>query len=151
MRIKKVLPFLILLALAFAAYMYYFREGFLTPPTMTCTCPSGYRAADSSNSSKCYKCSTGTLSGSSCTSGGILDVKYKNCTCSNNKTPTCSDGQKTVNNKCYNCDPSNPSYNTPTLMTNSTYANTIRCTISGSTTATSKPAYEVANGFYCPT
>ena len=150
MRLKKLLPYLILLLVVLCGYMLYTREGF-TAPIMTCSCPTGYIVGNTtSTNNKCYKCINGTYNNGTCSGGGTLDVKFKNCTCSNNKTPTCSDGQKTVNNKCYNCDPSNPSYNTPTLMTIPPYVNTIRCTVSGIPTATSKTAYEVTNGLFCP-
>lgn len=152
MRLKKLFPILILLAIiSFASYMLYIREGFFTAPTMTCSCPSGYTAADSSKSSKCYKCLSGRLSGTTCSGGGILDVKYKLCTCSNGKSVKCSDGKWADNNKCYNCDPSTPTYIKPTIMTVSTYAGSVRCTTGGSPTAASKTAYEVSNGLFCPT
>lgn len=149
MRIKKILPYLILLLVVLCGYMLYNHvEGFSA--TMTCSCPTGY-IRDTTNNNKCYKCSTGTYSNGACSSGGVLDVKYNSCTCSNGKTTTCSNGTKLANNKCYTCDPSNPTYNTPTLMTASPYNGTVRCTTSGSSTATSsKTAYEVTNGLFCP-
>ena len=147
MRLKKLLPYLILLLVVLCGYMLYTREGFTA--TISCSCPTGYVVGTtSSTNDKCYKCSSGTYSGGTCS--GTLDVKFKTCTCTNSKTPTCSDGKKAVNNKCYNCDPSNPTYNTPTLMTIPPYVNTIRCTVSGIPTATSKTAYEVTNGLFCP-
>lgn len=134
MRIKKLLPYLILLLIVIVSYILYKSiEGFTTP---ICTCPTGYTAGTSTNSDKCYKTGFPTV--------------FKDCKCSNTAiVPHCSDGKKAANNKCYNCDPSYPTYNTPTLMTISPYVGTVRCTTSGLGTAASKMAYEVTNGLFC--
>lgn len=138
--LKKIIPYLIILIIVVLFINTY--EGFFASPTMTCTCPTGYVAGGTSNSSKCYKCVTGAYSNGRC-STGTPTVAYKNCTCSNGKAVKCSDGTKVDNNKCYNCS---PPYTNPKIITTGTYIDTVRCSSGSSTNA----AFEVSPGLFCP-